>query len=194
MLIVPKSITIGDRLIWRHRDLRGLDPETGNPVTFDPAIYQLSWSFRAVGSINGDSSLDVIATNDNGEFLTIVDSTNLLGAGTYYYQAYITKNLLRRTIQSGAVEAVINYAASPDFDGRNQLEKDLEIINQAIRAVVSGGVQSYSIQGRSLSKLSLSELMSLRDSYRAELQREQSAKAVLRGEANPRRAFVRFGR
>jgi len=91
MLIVSKSITIGDRLIWRHRDLRGLDPETGNFVTFDPAIYQLSWSFRAVGSINGDSSLDVIATNDNGEFLTIVDSTNLLGAGTYYYQAYITK-------------------------------------------------------------------------------------------------------
>jgi hypothetical protein len=77
--------------------------------------------------------------NDNGEFLTIVDNTSLLGAGTYYYQVYITKNLLRRTIQSGAVEAVINYAASPDFDGRNQLEKDLEIINQAIRSVVSGG-------------------------------------------------------
>jgi hypothetical protein len=36
--------------------------------------------------------------------------------------------------------------------------------------------------------------MSLRDSYRAELQRKQSAEAVLRGEANPRRAFVRFGR
>jgi len=37
-------------------------------------------------------------------------------------------------------------------------------------------------------------LMSLRDSYRAELQRKQAAEAILRGEANPMRAFVRFGK
>lgn len=194
MLTVPKSITIGDRLVWRHENLRGLDPETGELVDFDPAIHELSWSFRANASIDGQTSLDATAVNDNGKFLTIIDNTGILGVGIYFYQAFITKNLFRTTLQSGSLEAVINFALTTDFDGRTQLEKDLETIEQAIRVVVSGGVQSYSIQGRSLSKSSISELMALRDTYRSELQRQRAAAAISRGEANPRRAFVRFGR
>lgn len=194
MLTVPRSITIGDRLVWRHKNLRGKDPVTGDVVDFDPVNYELSWSFRANGAIDGQPDLNATAANDNGEFLTIIDNTSVLGAGIYFYQAYITKNLFRTTLQAGSLEAVINFALTTDFDGRTQLEKDLETIEAAIRVVVAGGVQSYSIQGRSLSKSSISELMGLRDSYRAELQRQKAAEAVMRGEANPRRAFVRFGR
>jgi hypothetical protein len=157
---------------------------TGAAATIDPATYSLSWS------IKGAATVTVTAGNDGGEFVTIFDAPD---KGNYYYQAYISRSGARITYQSGPIEVVENLAvvATP-FDGRSQLEKDLESIESAIRVVVAGGVQSYSIQGRSLSKLSLGELIALRDKYKADLQSQRAAEAVRRGEGDPRRSFVRF--
>jgi hypothetical protein len=185
MLTVPRSIVAGDRQVWRHRDLRGTDPVTGSPVTLDPAIYSLTWT------IAGETTVNVSAGNDGGEYVTIFDAPAV--KGNYFYQAYVSRSGARLTLSSGPIEVVENLAvvATP-FDGRSQLEKDLESIEAAIRVVVAGGVQSYSIQGRSLSKLSLGELIALRDKYKADLQSQRAAEAVRRGEGDPRRSFVRF--
>jgi hypothetical protein len=189
MLIVPKTITAGDHVVWRNRNLCARDPVTGDLTTLDPSVHQLSFAIR------GEDSLDVVATADGGDFLSIIEaaSSGTLTAGLYFYQAYVTRDSQRGTLQSGQIEVLVNYAVEIGLDGRSQLEKDIESIEAAIRVVIAGGVQSYSIQGRSLSRLSLGELLSLRDSYKAELQRQKAVEAINRGEPNPRRAFVRFG-
>lgn len=55
-------------------------------------------------------------------------------------------------------------------------------------------VLSYSIGGRSISKMSPEELIKWRSFYKTEYQRELEAEGIARGEDNPRRIGVRFNR
>ena len=80
-----------------------------------------------------------------------------------------------------------------NYDGRSQVEKDLEVIQTAIRNIISGGVvQEYKIGTRSAKKYELKELLMLESRYKAELVREKQADMIANGLGNPRATFVRF--
>jgi lipopolysaccharide/colanic/teichoic acid biosynthesis glycosyltransferase len=60
----------------------------------------------------------------------------------------------------------------------------LNNVNTAINSLMTGGaVQEYTINGRSLKKYSLDELMKLKDQLKSEL----------RAESGPVRTYVEFG-
>ena len=103
----------------------------------------------------------------------------------------------KQTIATGSFKVLksLEFSNNPlYFDGRSQVEKDLETIQTAIRNIISGGVvQEYKIGTRTAKKYELSELIMLESRYKAELVREKQAELIANGLGNPRATFVRFG-
>ncbi len=84
--------------------------------------------------------------------------------------------------------------ATSQTDLRSSAKKNLDMIEARIAGDTSPDVMSYSIGGRSLSKRSFEELISMRSYWKTEYERELEAEGIARGEDNPRRIGVRFRR
>lgn len=178
-LNIPKSLTSGDRIVWRDRF-----------TDYPPSLYTLKYSIR------GAFDIDVVAVADGEEFLSIIEGATsaVLTAGNYYWAANVTEiaTNYRSTLGNGSLEVIVDLAGvSGAYDGRSENEKLLDAVNQAITAYANGGlVQSYSIKGRSLSRYSLDELMRMRDRLSSQVAREKALKDGKDG----RKAYVRFDR
>jgi hypothetical protein len=82
------------------------------------------------------------------------------------------------------------------FDDRSQAQKDLEAVEEAIRALTTGA-QEYQIGslgngGRKVVRADLAELIKWRDRLKAEVAREKRAEMIAQGLGDPRRLYVRF--
>jgi hypothetical protein len=184
MKIVSK-ITSGDSTSWID------DASTDNiGNTVSSADYTLTYELRGPGSLtltgvaNGTGWKTDITTTQSGN----------LKPGTYYWQAFATKVNTRVMLGSGSIVVEPNLAvAVAGFDGRSQSEKDLAAVQNAIRVMISGGaVAEYSIGGRSLRKISLTDLLALESSLKASVFREQKKNAIENNLGNPSNVYVRF--
>ena len=68
----------------------------------------------------------------------------------------------------GHLEVKLNWATSTT-DPRSDAQKNLDLIENVLYGRVQGDVSSYSIAGRSLSKMSPEEMISLRDFYKRQV-------------------------
>lgn len=126
---------------------------------------------------------------------TITDEvTAAWKTSTHYWQIYVTKSGERYTLGQGSIEVKGNIVgAGNTYDGRTQIEKDLDAIETEIRARATGGATiEYSIGNRSLKKESISALLALRSALRTDLAREKAAKRLSEGVG--RSIGIRFGR
>ena len=117
-------------------------------------------------------------------------------AGTWSWQSRITSGATVITVGSGSLKvlASLSYTGQPAaFDGRSQAEQDLDAVQSAIRALISGGsVRRYMIGGRQLEKYGLEELMKREAQLKAIVAREKAAEKIAAGLGDPRNLFVRF--
>ena len=137
------------------------------------------------------------ATYGTGWEFTISQATSAaFDAGTWFWQAEARRSGVHVTLGAGQLDvlAALSYTGAPGaFDGRSQAQKDLDAVQAAIRAIVSGGaVQQYSIGNRSLTKMRLESLLQLESKLKADVKREQSAQLQANGLGNPHNLFVRF--
>lgn len=192
---IPSTIRAGDTVAWRQ------DASTdafGNPVT--SADYSLTYWLRMNGTSSGAEITGVAngVAFGHGWELTIPPAVSgAFTAGVWYWQAIASKaGGDVTTIGSGQVTvlASLSYAGSTGpYDGRSQTQQDLDAVQSAIRAMVSGGaVAEYAIGSRRLKKLPLAELLQLEAKLKAELKREQAAQMAANGMGNPHNLFVRF--
>ena len=187
---IPPSIRAGDTIRWR-------DPSAvdvfGAPIT--SASHGLTYYLRTNTASEGAS---VVGTAyDSGWELTISATTSAaFDAGQWYWQAIATAGSEKLTLGAGQLEVqpALSYAGTPGaFDGRSQAEKDLDAVQAAIRAIVSGGaVAEYTIGSRRLKKMEMTDLITLESKLKAEVKREQAAALQAQGLGNPHNLFVRF--
>lgn len=127
-------------------------------------------------------------------------TTKLWVAGKYSYQAYVYKGTPptfteKHTIEIHEVEILPDLTqATSATDNRSHCKKVLDAIEAVLEGKSSNDIVAYSIGGRSISKMAVTELLKWRDIYRAEYQRELAAEAVAKGLDSPRRIGVRFQR
>lgn len=182
---IPDQIVQGDSISWKDS---GSQDNLGNSIT--PGDWALSYSLR------GPSSIDLTASVSGSEWLTTVSKTQSasLEAGTYYWQAYASKGSDRVTIGAGKIKIVPNvFDQSEPYDGRSQAQKDLDAVQSAMRAMISGGgVIEYTIGNRQVKKMSLTDLMTLESQLKAAVAREKAAESMANGLGNPRKLLVRF--
>lgn len=187
---IPAEIRAADTVKWRDVSARD---NLGNII--DSGSWTLTYYLRTNTASEGAAVVGV--AYGNGWELTIPSATSaVFDAGQWYWQAIATQGSEKVTLGAGQLKVTpaLSYAGSPAaFDGRSQAQKDLDAVDAAIRAIVSGGVvQEYTIGSRRLKKYDLGELQVLRSRLIAEVKREQAASLMAQGLGNPHNVFVRF--
>jgi len=187
----PTTIRAGDYVQWR---IPASQDVYGNSISSPDwsVIYYLRTNLGPLGATITSS-----AYNDGFQFTIASNVTEAFAAGDWFYQAVANKSgNEKQTIYTGKFEVLegLAYSGTPSgYDGRSQVEKDLEVIQTAIRTIISGGaVQEYKIGTRSAKKYELKELLMLESRYKAELVREKQGEMIANGLGNPRATFVRF--
>ena len=180
----PATIVAGDLLQWKRTDL-GTDYANGS--------YTLSYKARLEGT--GSTVITITASASGDDFLVSVgqSTTASYTAGDYRWQAYITRNSdsERLTIDSGTFEVVANRSAST-ADPRSHVKIMLDKIESILEGRADGDVAAYSINGRSLTKLDITDLLMWRDRYRADYLREVRRERSLNGTATGSTVVARF--
>lgn len=180
----PATIVAGDLLQWKRTDL-GTDYANGS--------YTLSYKARLEGT--GSTVITITASASGDDFLVSVgqSTTASYTAGDYRWQAYITRNSdsERLTIDSGTFEVAANRSAST-ADPRSHVKIMLDKIESILEGRADGDVAAYSINGRSLTKLAIPDLLMWRDRYRADYLREVRRERSLNGTATGSTVVARF--
>lgn len=163
----PRQIIAGDFLTWRRTDLHS---------DYDNTLYTLSYKARLENA--GSTVITITASADGTDYLVSETSATTASytVGVYHWQAYITRisDSARITIDSGTFEVLPNRSAATT-DPRTHAKIMLDKIESLLEGKAASDVASYSIAGRSLTKMSPKELKDWRNHYKAEvLQQEQS--------------------
>ena len=187
----PQKVIAGDFLQWR---IPASQDVFGNSISSPDwsVVYYLGTNTSSEGATVSSS-----AYNDGFQFSIAATTTANFDAGNWFYQAVANKSGQEtQTIYRGSFEvlATQSYSGTPAaYDGRSQLQKDLDSIEVAIRTIISGGaIKEYKIGTRNAKKYELSELIMLKSQLKAELIREKQAELIANGLGNPRATFVRF--
>lgn len=182
---IPSEIIAGDSSSW-------LDCQTsdnlGNPID---SSWTLTYQLRSAAL-----TLALTAVANGTGWKTTISTTQsaTLTPGIYYWQAQASKGSDRVTLGAGQITVVQDLTtATTGYDGRTQSELDLDAVQAAMRAMISGGaVAEYAIGGRSLRKIALADLRALESQLKARVNRERKAQKIANGEGNPNNVFVRF--
>lgn len=163
----PDLLFIGDYWTWKRTDLSD---------DYDPDDYALKYTFQLAG--DGTTEFDITASESTGEYVVEVAAATTAGytAGTYHWQAYITRasDSERITVDRGVVVVKDNLDAS-SADPRTHAEICLDAIETEIQNL-NFAISTYSISNRSMAYRTLEELEKMRDKYRAEVAQEKRAK------------------
>lgn len=187
---IPSEIRAGDTVKWRDVASRDV---FGNAIT--SSDWTLTYYLRFDKTHEGATVVGT-AYGTGWEFNIAQGTSAGFDAGTWYWQAEATKAGEHVTLGAGqlTVLAGMSYTGLPAaFDGRTQSQKDLDAVQAAIRAMISGGaVAEYSIGSRRLKKMEMADLLALESSLKAAVKREQAAQLHANGLGNPHNLFVRF--
>ena len=190
IILVPPQVYIGDTIEF-------VVPAFNNPMgeQVDSGSYTLKWYARTNENGKG-ATVTGVAEDDGWKISVSPETTALFVVGNYTWQAIATKSGAQYTAGRGqfSVKASAAYENTPAaFDDRSRAELDLQKVEESIRTLASGGmVQEYTIGGRNLKRYKMGELLSLRDTLKAEVDRERRAEKIRQGLGNPGVTRVRF--
>ena len=160
---VPTELQLGDFWAWKREDL-----SQDYPV----ADYSLSYEFNLVDGATA-SNFTLTATESGDTYIIEASNTSSYTKGNYNWVSYITRtsDSARVKLEEGFVEVQDNYATTSA-----SVRSHAKIVLDSIEAVIENRANidqsSMSIAGRSLSRMSIDELMTFRDRYKAEYLKE----------------------
>jgi hypothetical protein len=180
----PQQIVAGDFAQWKRTDL-----------IEDYPLASHSAEYVARISSGGYSEFKVAASEVDGSYLFAITSSTSAAflPGTYRWQLEITQTSSGNRVVVDSGDMVI----LPDMDN-NQTDSrsHAEIMVTKIEGLLSGkadsDVSSYSIAGRSLTKLGFQELVDARDYYRREVNNQKNKELLSRGKGGGATIKVRF--
>jgi len=168
----------------------------------DTATWQISladylasdgWSL-AYTLINATSKISINSSAVGPDHLVNVAAATTAGwaAGTYSWRAQVSKAGQVFTVATGTLAVQAAFSAAT-LDARSHASKALANIEAYLENANNLSAAMYEIAGRKLQRLSIPDLLTLRDRYRADVAREDAASRIARGLPDKRRVLVRFG-
>jgi len=162
----PDTLVIGDRWTWRRPDL---------VADYPTADYSLTYEFHHDDGGGGAHAFTITATETSDDYIVEVASatTENYNSLQYKWYAFITRtsDSERVAVDDGYTFLVDDYA-NTNADQRTHAKKVLDAIEALLENRASQDQMSYSIAGRSLSRMSIDDLLKFRDRYRAEYNKE----------------------
>lgn len=181
----PTTITVGDFVQWKRSDL---------VQDYPVATHSAEFVARITGG--GTSEIKLTATgNAPTYYLFTADSATSSNyePGYYHWQLEVTETASgnRIVVDTGT------FRALPDLDVNNTDPRThAEIMVDKIESLLQGradkDVGSYSIAGRSITKMSVQELLDWRDYYRREAKKEKKDSDIKNGRPTNTTVKVRF--
>ena len=181
----PDTLVVGDRWVWRRDDLVSDYP-------LDEYALEYRFTEDSTGNTN---AFTIAATEAESTYLVEIASavTASLTAGDYQWAAFIIRSSdnQRVVIDQGRTEILPNLQ-NTTADLRSHAKKVLDAIEAVLENRASQDQMSYSIAGRSLSRMSIDDLMTFRNRYRAEYLREIKLARIKNKQASGNTIKVRF--
>lgn len=180
----PLQIVVGDFIQWRRTDLSEDYPNDAYTATYVARITAAGSSeITIVGSAYGSDYLFNAASSVTENFT----------AGLYHWQLEIARNSdsNRIVVDRGTFTAIVDLDVS-GTDPRTHAEVMIDKIESIIEGKADSDVSSYSVAGRSLTKMSFDELISARDTYKRELVVQLQKERASRGKDTGATIKVRF--
>lgn len=180
----PLKVVVGDFIQWK---------KTALAESYPPASYSAEYVARVTAG--GSSEIKLPAVERTGYYLFQVSSATSAAfeAGFYHWQLEITETATgnRIVVERGEFEAI------PDLDNngadpRTHAEIMLDKIESLLQGRADKDVSSYSISGRSIAKMSITDLLTWRDYYRKEVVKERRDNAIAVGKPTKTTVKVRF--
>lgn len=180
----PETIVVGDYLLWKRTDL-GSD--------YSNSLYTATYVARITGG--GNTEVQVVGTASGSDYLFTVSSatSEAFVAGFYHWQLEIKRNSdnNRIVVDRGNFTVIVDLDVN-GADPRTHSEIMVGKIESILNGKADSDVSSYSVAGRSLTKMSFNELLQARDYYKREMLKEETAESIRRGDATGATIKVRF--
>jgi len=180
----PTQIVVGDFIQWKKVNIA---------EDYPTATHSAEYVARITGG--GSNEIKLAATETDGYYLFTVDSTTSadFAVGRYHWQLEITETASgnRIVVERGEFEAIPDLDVNQS-DPRTHADIMLAKIETILEGKADSDVGSYSIAGRSLTKMSFDELMVARDRYKREVLQHQREELIKRGKASANTVKVRF--
>ena len=136
-----------------------------------------------------------IAGADGGDGSHSIEANGLVTAlwkpADYTYYLTMKNGAARDTVKSGTVTVVADPSLGKT-DDRSHVKRSLDLIEAVIEGRIPQDTISYSIQGRSISKMAPDELVMLHDRYKRFWAKEQRDNAAASGLPQSNKIKVRF--
>jgi len=183
----PKEIVVGDFVQWKRPDIAQDYPTSSG--------YTAKYIGRISGGKSGDIQIPQAAESTDEHYIFTVESSasSFFDAGVYDWQLEITQTSSgnRIVVDTG------NFRCIADMDNSSSDRRiHAEIMVAKIETILEGkadsDVSSYSIAGRSLTKMSFSELVEARDYYRREVVKNTNNELLRKGKSGGSTIKVRF--
>jgi hypothetical protein len=180
----PLKIVVGDFIQWKKSSLA---------ETYPPALYSANYVARITAG--GATEVQIAATETSSYYLFTVSSATSAAfvSGFYHWQLEVTQTSSgnRIVVERGEFEFVQDLDNN-GADPRSHAEIMLDKIQSLLVGRADKDVSSYSIQGRSIAKMSVVDLLQWRDYYRKEVLKERRDNAIALGKPTKTTMKVRF--
>lgn len=180
----PLQIVVGDFLQWKKTQIAN---------DYPTATHSAEYVARITGG--GASEIKLPAIERDTYYLFQVDSATsaLFTAGFYHWQLEVTETASgnRIVVERGEFEAIQDLDTN-GADPRPHAEIMLDKIESLLEGRADGDVSTYSIAGRSITKMSPEELLQWRDYYRREVAVFRRKNAIDRGKKGNATILMRF--
>ena len=180
----PAVLYVGNRWTWKRSDLNS---------DYANDTYTLSYELLLKASTSANITLTASASGTDYVIEIASATTAAYTLGEYCWIAYITRDSdsERITIDSGNFTLKQDKAVST-ADPRSHAQIALDAIESVLESRASQDQMSYSIAGRSLSRMSPDELFTFRDQYRSEVVKEKRIERRNNGTGTGALVKVRF--
>ena len=181
---VPKTIVIGDFVQFKLTEYSSDYPNSSHSMIF-------------VGRSGQGANVEftIAATNSGDDYLFTANSaaTASYTAGLFHYQIEVleTSSSNRIVVDQGELDITVDLDVNA-VDPRTHAEKMLQKIESVLENRADADVSSYSIAGRSLTKMSPEELLTWRDNYRREVKAYRKKLDVKHGRKTSATVLMRF--
>jgi len=181
---VPRAIVIGDFVQFKLTEYSTDYPNTSH-----------SMRFIARSGTGANDEFSNTATNSGDDYIFSASSnaTSAFTAGLYHYQIEVleTSSNNRLIVDQGEIDVTVDLDVNA-VDPRTHAEKMLQKIEAVLENRADADVSSYSIAGRSLTKMSPEELLTWRDTYRREVKAYRRKLDVKHGRRTSTTVLMRF--
>ena len=146
---------------------------------------------------SGVTATSFSAAADGDSYLVTVAAatTAAYASGVYDFIGWVVKGTEKFEVFNSVIEVLPNPTNTSAYDPRSHARRVMELIEAAMEGRIDAGqMESYSIGGRSISKIPLNQLRELWEKYKQDVVMEEQAERLANGRRSGKNIGVRFNR